>query len=154
MDRIFSSLIFMFQHTPQLHRSEAMLQLSEKITLFAICCIYTHHQRRGLDGQLGFGGHHFYMNCTRLGTGRNLVAPLLVFLLAHTFCLQQRLNFLLERKELISRIKLVKNFNLDNSYSKPECHVLSKAFSIYKNTAAIDIFLLKFKVTWSISLID
>jgi hypothetical protein len=33
------------------------------------------------------------------------------------------------------------------------CHVVSKAFSISKNKAAVDILLLKFKVTWSASLI-
>jgi hypothetical protein len=38
-------------------------------------------------------------------------------------------------------------------YSKPRCHAVSKAFSISKNTAAIDMLLMKFKVTWSISLI-
>jgi hypothetical protein len=62
------------------------------------------------------------------------------------------LNFLWERKELISLFKLTKNFNLDNFYGKPGCHVVSNAFSVYKNTAAIDM-LLKFKVTWSVSLI-
>jgi hypothetical protein len=30
---------------------------------------------------------------------------------------------------------------------------MSKAFSISKNTAAVDILLLKFRVTWSTSLI-
>jgi hypothetical protein len=33
-----------------------------------------------------------------------------------------------ERKKLMSLIKLVENYNLDNLYSKPECHVVSKAF--------------------------
>jgi hypothetical protein len=35
--------------------------------------------------------------------------------------------------------KLIDNSNLDNLYSKPRCHVVSKAFSISKNTAAVDI---------------
>jgi hypothetical protein len=65
----------------------------------------------------------------------------------------ETLNFLCERKELMSFIKLIENANLDNLYSKPGCHVVSKAFSISKNTAAVDILLLKLSVTWSVSLI-
>jgi hypothetical protein len=53
----------------------------------------------------------------------------------------------------MSFIKLVENSNLDNLYSKPEGHVVSKAFLRSKNTAAVDIFLLKMRVTWSVSLI-
>jgi hypothetical protein len=37
--------------------------------------------------------------------------------------------------------------------SNPECHVMLEAFSISKNIAAVDILLLKFRVTWSVSLI-
>jgi hypothetical protein len=44
-------------------------------------------------------------------------------------------------------------FNLDILYSKVRCHVISKVFSISKNTAALDMLLLKFKLTWSVSLI-
>jgi hypothetical protein len=40
--------------------------------------------------------------------------------------------------------------NFYNLYSRPGCQVVSKAFSISKNTAAVDILLLKFKVTWSV----
>jgi hypothetical protein len=50
-------------------------------------------------------------------------------------------------------IRLIENFISDNLYSKPRCHVISKAFSITKNTAAVDKLLLKIKVTWSVSLI-
>jgi hypothetical protein len=42
---------------------------------------------------------------------------------------------------------------LDNLFSKPECHVVLKAFSMSKNTAAVDILLLKLRVTWSVSLV-
>jgi hypothetical protein len=38
------------------------------------------------------------------------------------------LNFRCERKWLISLIKQVENFNLDNLWSKPGCHVVSKSF--------------------------
>jgi hypothetical protein len=53
----------------------------------------------------------------------------------------------------MSLIKLVENSNLDNLYSNAECHVVSKAFSISKNTAAVDMLLLKLRVTWFVGLI-
>jgi hypothetical protein len=53
----------------------------------------------------------------------------------------------------MSLIILVEKFNLDNLWSTPGCHVVPKAFSISKNTATVGILLLKFKVTWSASLI-
>jgi hypothetical protein len=52
----------------------------------------------------------------------------------------------------MSLIKFVDNFNLYNLHSKPRYHVW-KAFSISKNTATVDMLLLKFKVTLSVSLI-
>jgi hypothetical protein len=62
-------------------------------------------------------------------------------------------NFLREIKELISLIRLIENFISDNLYSKLRCQVLSKSFSISKNTAAVYMSLLKFEVAWSVSLI-
>jgi hypothetical protein len=53
----------------------------------------------------------------------------------------------------MSVIKLVENSNLDNLYSKPECYVLSKAFSMSKNNVAVDKLLMKLRVTWPVSLI-
>jgi hypothetical protein len=52
----------------------------------------------------------------------------------------------------MSLINLVGNTNLENLNSKPEYHVVSKAFSMFKNTAAVDILLLKLRDTWSVSL--
>jgi hypothetical protein len=52
------------------------------------------------------------------------------------------LKFLLVRNELISFIKFADTCNLDSLYSKPGSHVVSKTFSISKNTAAVDIILL------------
>jgi hypothetical protein len=69
------------------------------------------------------------------------------------FAFHQNSNLLCVRKELISLIKLVKNSNLDNLYSKPECHVVSEAFSMFKNIIAVDILLFKLRVTWSASYI-
>jgi hypothetical protein len=61
-------------------------------------------------------------------------------------------NFLLERKEIMSLIKLDEKSIFDNLYNKPLCHVVSNAYSIFMNTAAIDM-LLKLRVTSSFSLI-
>jgi hypothetical protein len=52
-----------------------------------------------------------------------------------------------------SLTRLVQNCNSDSLYSRPGCHVVSKAFSMSKNTAAVDILLLKFREAWSVSLI-
>jgi hypothetical protein len=60
------------------------------------------------------------------------------------------LNFLRDKKELIHSIKLAENSNLYNLYSKPVYRVVSKVFSVSKNTAAVDILLLKLRVTWSV----
>jgi hypothetical protein len=59
----------------------------------------------------------------------------------------ETLNFMLERNGLISLIVLAESINLINLYSKPGCQVVSEAFSICKNTAAIERLLLKLKVT-------
>jgi hypothetical protein len=61
------------------------------------------------------------------------------------------LNYLWERNEFISLIKVGEICNSDNLYSKPGCHVVSYAFSIPKKTVAVNMSLLKFKVTWSVS---
>jgi hypothetical protein len=53
----------------------------------------------------------------------------------------------------MSLFKLTEKSNFDNLYSKPVCHVVSRAFSISKNTAAEDMLLLKLRVTWSVILI-
>jgi len=74
------------------------------------------------------------------------VTPLLAFLLAWRVRLQPRLNFLFVKYELMKFIKFAGNFNFDSLYSKPGSHVVSKAFSMFKNTAAVDILFLKFRV--------
>jgi hypothetical protein len=65
----------------------------------------------------------------------------------------ENLNYLCERKERISFIRLIENVNSDNLYSKLRCRILSKAFSIFKSTAGVNILLLKFKLRRSVSLI-
>jgi hypothetical protein len=42
----------------------------------------------------------------------------------------ETLNLRWERNDPISLVKLFENSNFDNLYSKPECHVVSKAFSM------------------------
>jgi hypothetical protein len=51
----------------------------------------------------------------------------------------KKLNFLSVRKEAISLMSLVENYKSYNLYRRPECHVVSKAFSISKKTAAVEI---------------
>jgi hypothetical protein len=62
------------------------------------------------------------------------------------------LNFLLVRKEAISLMRPAESCNSDSLYNRPDCRVVSKAFTISKNTEAIDISL-KFRVMWFVSLI-
>jgi hypothetical protein len=66
--------------------------------------------------------------------------------------LTEIVNFHSHRKELICLIKFTEKFNLCNLYNKPGCHVISKNFSISKNTTTVDMLLLKFNITWSVSL--
>jgi hypothetical protein len=65
--------------TPCLYNTETSLQLSENTTLFAVSHIYVCHQQRGLERHQVFGAYHLYIQCTMLGTGWNLVAPLHVY---------------------------------------------------------------------------
>jgi hypothetical protein len=58
----------------------------------------------------------------------------------------EALNLLSERKELMSLAVLTEKFNFINLYNKPVCRVISKAFLISRNTAAVHR-LLTFKVT-------
>jgi hypothetical protein len=66
----------------------------------------------------------------------------------------ETLNFRCKRKKVMSLNILVEKFNFDNLQSKPGCDVVLKASSISKNTAAVDILLLKFRVMWSAEIWD
>jgi hypothetical protein len=68
--------------------------------------------------------------------------PATIFLGIDNSPSSRTLNFLAVRKEAISLMRFVKNSDSYNLYSRPECHVVS----ISKNTEAIDILLLKFRV--------
>jgi len=57
-----------------------------------VLCVYTYLQQRGLGGPLGFGGIVYIQAVQGSGqTGRNLVAPLLLFPGAWTFRLKLEL---------------------------------------------------------------
>jgi hypothetical protein len=58
------------------------------------------------------------------------------------------LNSLPARKA-ISLMKLVENYNSEHLYSRPECHGVSEASSTSNITVAVDMLLLKFRMTWS-----
>jgi hypothetical protein len=61
--------------------------------------------------------------------------PATIFLGDESSLSIETLNFLFLIIEAISLIRLVENFNSDYFYSRPGCHVVSKAFPIFKNTA-------------------
>jgi hypothetical protein len=76
--------------------------------------------------------------------------PAYIFL-AEKFAVYQDFKFSVSEKRRwgLSKILILTIY----TYSRSECYVMSKAFSISKNTAAVDISLLKFRVTWSASVI-
>jgi hypothetical protein len=88
-----------------------------------------------------------------LGIQRNFEAPLLClpFPWQRYFTFYRNFELTFREKRLISLNRLAENSNLEIFYSKPGCHVVSKAFSISKSSAAMDM--LKLRVTWSLRLI-
>jgi hypothetical protein len=98
-------------------------------------------------------GHHLHIDRTQLGQERNLEAPLPLLLLEWKSCRYQDFKFYVNEKRSINLMRLVKIIILTiYIYSRPECHVVSKAFTISMNTVGVDILPLKFIVTWSVSL--
>lgn len=63
-------------------------------------------------------------------------------------------KILFAKEKLTNLFKLVENSNLDNLYSMTACRIVSKAFSVSKSTAAVDILLLKLSVTSFANLIN
>jgi len=130
--------------TSRLDCGESALQLSENTTLFAIYRIYISSTKRAVS---------FIYRLYRIGDGTELRGtPACISRGVDSSPSTITLNFLLERNELVSLIKLNEKCNSDSLCSKPGCHVVSDAFSISKKTAAANIFLLKFRVTWSVRL--
>jgi hypothetical protein len=87
------------------------------------------------------------------GAGRNFVAPLLVSLGVGILPSTETLNIFLRKKKLLSLFRLIENFNTENLHSNRGRNIVSKALSIFRNTAAIDMVLLKLNVMWFVSLI-
>jgi hypothetical protein len=74
------------------------------------------------------------------------VAPLLLYLFGvYISPSSEFLNLLCEINQQISLMRLVEDSIVDNLCSKPRCHKVLKAFSISKNTAAVDTLMLKLK---------
>jgi hypothetical protein len=121
--------------TPPLYRSEAALQLSENITLFDICKIYTRVIRK--DGKI-------YIWCLRdniyiqtlQGRVQNgtLWHPCFYFPCSRSFAFNPKVAFRVWKKWA----KMVESWNVDNLYDKPVCHEIWKAlYRITKNNADI-----------------
>jgi hypothetical protein len=147
------SLIFHNFNMPGLHWAETVLEFSENKTLLQSLHTDRCHQQRGLDKHHIMGGIIYIHVVQSRGQDRTLRHPCLHFPWLRHFPFTKTLSFHCERKELMSLLKLVKNPNLSKLYSKPGCHMVSKAFSMSKNTMAIDILLLKLRVmrphTWN-----
>jgi hypothetical protein len=68
-------------------------------------------------------GHRLYIDCTIFGQGRNLEkTPAAIFLGAENSPSTNTLNFLSERKEAISLMRLLENSDSDHLHSRPERH--------------------------------
>jgi hypothetical protein len=109
-------------------RAEAFREHSPICRLW---CRYMCHQQRGLGEHLGSGGNHLYIY--RVGDRTEPCGtPAFTSLGVDISSSTETLNFLFERKELISLIIPAENSSFDNLrvYSRPGCHVVSKAFSI------------------------
>jgi hypothetical protein len=99
-------------------------------------------------------GLHLCINCIVLGARAEPCGiPAATFPGKEGSPSSENLNVLLVKKEAISLMRLIGNCNTDSLYSRSWCHVASKAFSMSKNIAAVDILLLKFRETWPVSLI-
>jgi hypothetical protein len=97
-----------------------------------------YHQQRGLGGFRGLRG----IVSIQTVQGRDLVAPP-----PPNFPRRGHFtkNFPFENNELMNLMTLAEKFHLSSLYSKPGCHLVSKAFSVSNNTAAVNKLLMKFK---------
>jgi hypothetical protein len=144
------SLIFINPYIPvltlRIHCIEAALQLSRNTALLAVCYIYTRVISN--DSQAGTWGLGAFINKSyRLGARTENCGT--------RACISRGvdnspsiviLNFLFLRNKITCLINFVEKCNCDSLYSNSGCHVVSKAFLISKNTTAIGILLLRFRV--------
>jgi hypothetical protein len=108
------------------------------------------HQQIGLEKHLGQGGIIYIQIIQRVGWGGTWWHPWLYFCGCRHFAFDRNFEISLGKKGVNKCVLLVENCNLCNLYNKPAYRV---AFSRFKNTANVDMLLLKFKVSWSVSLI-
>jgi hypothetical protein len=139
--------------TPGLHWVETALEFSSNKIFLAICRIRQVSSAKWARLTPCVWASYIYMLKSVGERTETCGTPACITLGVGISPSTETLNFLWERKEPMSLIRLVENFNLDSLYSKLGCHVVSKAFSMSKNTAAVHSLLLKLRVTWSVSLI-
>jgi hypothetical protein len=125
--------------TPRIHCSESALQFAENMTFEFLSrvnkCIVREQSKmssrcRGAACRPMFSLYNIGARTEPWST------PAAIFLGVENSPSTETLQFLSVRKEAISLMRLVENSTSDNLYSRPECHVVSKGFSIPKNTAA------------------
>jgi hypothetical protein len=126
--------------TPGLHWAETALVFWQQTSPFDLSRTDKCRRQRGLGKhQVVGGGPHVCIYLSMLYKVGDRTepwgTPARISLGVDISSSTETMNLHCERKELMSFIKLVENSNLDNLYSKPECHVVSKAFSMSKNTA-------------------
>lgn len=130
--------------TPQHHWSASAF--CKHNPLCSLYSIYMSSVERGRWIPALWGASVLYKLCRIGDRVESCGTPVCITLVADILPSTKTLNFLFEWKELISLIKLVKKCNFYNLYSKLGFHVVSEAFWISKNTAAVDILLFKFRV--------
>jgi hypothetical protein len=155
------SLIFIdfgiLTFTSGLHWAETALEFSNNKTLPVICRIQRSVAcKEGYMNTMCLTGT-IYVNIEKIRWQRAEICgtSACISLVVDISLSAETLNFRCERKKPKSLSMLVESIKFDNLYIKPEGHVLSKAFSMSKNTAAVDILqvLLKLRVAWSVILI-
>jgi hypothetical protein len=154
MSSVLSSSNFIFQRSHQVSISLRLRCIFLRAyLLYGLSHIYRCHQQRDLDRRQVFESIIYIFTVQYGGQDGTLWHPCLYISWRNISPSTETLKFLWERKELTSLCRLIENFRLDNLYSRPRCHVVSKAFSLSKNTAAIDVLMLKFNATWSVRFI-
>jgi hypothetical protein len=129
------SLIFIYFNipglTPDLHWAETALEFSDNKPLFLICRVQT--SVVGLEGEVNtrcLGTSFIYMLYKVGDRTEPWGTSALISLDVDISPCTETLNLRCERKELMNFIKLVENSNLDNLYSKQECHVVKLTHAV------------------------
>jgi hypothetical protein len=116
--------------------------------------MYMYNRQRGLGRPLGFEECRLYTYCKRVGARMEpCCTPACISWWCGQFALNYNSEFSVGNEWANKFDEAGRKMQFGSLYSKPGCHVVSKAFSISKKTAALEILLLKFRVTWSTRLI-